>query len=97
MAATGTSVATTSADGVKKVMPPLRTCASMSVSPPSWLFGKILISTRPLVSLAIAFGGFLRADVERMRERQVVAVFQREFGGARDARHGADKAGGGQD
>ena len=25
----------------------------MSVSPPSWLFGKILISTRPLVSLAM--------------------------------------------
>ncbi|MCY1543671.1 hypothetical protein D9M68_794980 [compost metagenome] len=34
-------------------MPPERTCASMSVSPPSWLFGKILISTRPLVSLAM--------------------------------------------
>ena len=31
-------------------------------------------------------GGFLRADVERMRERQVVAVLQREVGGARDAR-----------
>ena len=39
----------------------------------------------------------MRADVERMRQRQVVAVFQREFGGARDARHGADKAGGGKD
>ena len=46
--------------------------------------------------LGDALGGFLRADVERMRERQVVAVLQRELGGARDARHGADKAGGGQ-
>ena len=35
IAATGTSVAMTSADGVKKVMPPLRTWLSMSVSPPS--------------------------------------------------------------
>jgi hypothetical protein len=52
IAATGTRVAITSAEGVKKVMPPLRTWLSMSVSPPSWLFGKILISTRPLVSLA---------------------------------------------
>ena len=50
MAATGTSVAMTSADGVKKSMPPERTCASMSVSPPNWLFGKILMSTRPLLS-----------------------------------------------
>ena len=53
MAATGTSVAMTSAEGVKNSMPPERTCASMSVSPPSWLLGKILISTRPLVSLAM--------------------------------------------
>jgi hypothetical protein len=53
IAATGTSVAITSAEGVKNSMPPERTCASMSVSPPSWLFGKILISTRPLLSFAM--------------------------------------------
>lgn len=51
MAATGTSVAMTSDDGVKKVSAPLRTCESMSVSPPSWLAGKISISTLPSVSV----------------------------------------------
>jgi hypothetical protein len=65
IAATGTSVARTSAEGVKKVDAAERTWLSMSVSPPSWLFGKILISTRPLVFLDL-LGGFLRADVQRM-------------------------------
>ena len=39
---------------VKMSMAPERTWLSMSVLPPSWLFGKIWMSTRPLVAARIA-------------------------------------------
>lgn len=49
----GTSVERISGDSVKNSTPPDLTWLSMSVSEPSWLFGKIWISTRPLVSCLI--------------------------------------------
>src|SRR6478609_3475693 len=52
--ATGTSVDRIRPDRVMKSIAPERTCDSMSVSEPSWLFGWICRSTRPLVSLRIA-------------------------------------------
>src|SRR5579871_4041806 len=51
--ATFTSVARIRPDSVKNSMAPERSWLSMSVSEPSWLFGKIWISTRPLVSFLI--------------------------------------------
>ena len=39
---------------VKMSSAPERTWLSMSVEPPSWLFGKIWMSTRPLVAARIA-------------------------------------------
>ena len=47
MAASGTTVAMTSAEGVYSSTAPARTCASMSVSPPNWLLGKMLIWSWP--------------------------------------------------
>ena len=52
--AAGTSVARIRPDSVKNSTPPERTWLSMSVSEPSWLFGKICRSKRPLVSVLIA-------------------------------------------
>ena len=52
--AAGTSVDRIRPDRVKNSTPPERSWLSMSVSEPSWLFGKIWISTRPLVSALIA-------------------------------------------
>ena len=49
----GTSVDRISGDSVKNSTPPERTWFSMSVSEPSWLFGKIWMTTRPLVSALI--------------------------------------------
>ncbi len=51
--ALGTSVERISGDSVKNSTPPERTWLSMSVSEPSWLFGKIWMTTRPLVSALI--------------------------------------------
>ena len=65
----------------------------MSVSPPSWLFGKILISTRPFVSVRDPVRRLLGADVERMGEREVVAVLQLELGGPGDQGHADDRRG----
>ena len=79
--ATGTSVARIRPDSVKNSTPPERTWLSMSVSEPSWLFGKIWMSTRPLVSALIAAAISLARDVQRMRDRQVVGVFVGELGG----------------
>ena len=64
--AAGTSVARIRPDSVKNSTPPERTWLSMSVSEPSWLFGKIWMSNRPLVSALIAAGHLLGADVQRM-------------------------------
>ncbi len=47
--------------------------------------------------LGDAVGGFLGADVEGMRQRQVVAVFQRELGRPGRARETAHQARGGED
>src|SRR5438270_7839621 len=47
---TGTSVERIRPDSVKNSVAPERNWLSISVSEPSWLFGKIWISTRPLVS-----------------------------------------------
>src|SRR3954467_1749231 len=52
--AAGTSVAKIRPDNVKNSTPPERIWLSMSVSDPSWLFGKICRSNRPLVSALIA-------------------------------------------
>ena len=52
--AAGTSVDRIRPDSVKKSTPPERSWLSMSVSAPSWLFGKICMSKRPLVSVLIA-------------------------------------------
>ena len=52
--AAGTSVDRIRPDSVKNSTPPERIWLSMSVSEPSWLFGKIWMSTRPLVSALIA-------------------------------------------
>ena len=52
--ATGTSVDRISPDNVKKSIAPERTCDSMSVSEPSWLFGNTWMSTRPPESFKIA-------------------------------------------
>ncbi|CKV08811.1 Uncharacterised protein [Mycobacterium tuberculosis] len=43
-----------SPDSVKNSTPPARNWLSTSVSEPSWLFGKIWMSTWPLVSARIA-------------------------------------------
>ncbi|MNR61044.1 hypothetical protein D3C85_1826730 [compost metagenome] len=51
--ALATSVERISGESVKNSTPPERTWLSMSVSEPSWLFGKIWMSTRPLVSSLI--------------------------------------------
>src|SRR5256714_13527912 len=48
--ATGTSVERISPESVKNSIAPERSWLSMSVSEPSWLLGKIWISTRPFVS-----------------------------------------------
>ena len=53
-------------DRLKNSTAPLRTCASRSVSEPSWLAGKSLMSSRPAGRLADAVDRFLRADVDRM-------------------------------
>ena len=52
--AAGTSVARIRPDSVKNSMPPERIWLSMSVSEPSWLFGKTCRSNRPWVSALIA-------------------------------------------
>src|SRR5215831_8381264 len=52
--AAGTSVARIRPDSVKNSMPPERIWLSMSVSEPSWLFGKICRSNLPLVSALMA-------------------------------------------
>src|SRR5262249_16208776 len=52
--AAGTSVARIRPDSVKNSTPPERIWLSMSVSEPSWLFGKIWGSNLPRVSLLIA-------------------------------------------
>src|SRR5947209_20255434 len=52
--AAGTKVDRISPDNVKNSMPPERIWLSMSVSEPSWLFGKTSRSNRPLVSDLIA-------------------------------------------
>src|SRR5581483_10260524 len=52
--AAGTNVARIRPDSVKNSMPPERIWLSMSVSEPSWLFGKICRSNLPLVSVLIA-------------------------------------------
>src|ERR1700746_1877625 len=52
--AAGTSVDRIRPDNVKNSMPPERIWLSISVSDPSWLFGKICRSKRPLVSALIA-------------------------------------------
>src|SRR5579871_2799000 len=52
--AAGTSVDRIRPDSVKNSMPPDRIWLSMSVSEPSWLFGKICRSNLPLVSALIA-------------------------------------------
>ena len=52
--AAGTSVERIRPESVKNSMPPERTWLSMSVSEPSWLFGKISIETRPLLSVRMA-------------------------------------------
>ena len=62
MLAGGTSVARISPDRVKNSMPPERTWLSMSVSEPSWLDGKMVISTRPSVS-ALTASAISRARV----------------------------------
>ena len=86
--AAGTSVARIRPDSVKNSTPPERSWLSMSVSEPSWLFGKICRSNRPLVSALDRRRHFPGADVERMRVRQVVGEFVGEFGllGSRDKR-----------
>jgi hypothetical protein len=53
MDAAGTRVARISPDSVKNSTPPDLIWLSMSVSEPSWLFGKICRSNRPLVSALI--------------------------------------------
>ena len=78
--AAGTSVARIRPDSVKNSMPPERIWLSMSVSEPSWLFGKICRSKRPLVSALIAAAISLARDVQRMGVRQVVGIFVGEFG-----------------
>ena len=59
--AAGTKVARIKPDSVKNSTPPERIWLSMSVSEPSWLFGKTCKSTRPWVSALIA------ADISRAR------------------------------
>ena len=54
MEAAGTSVERIRPDSVKNSTAPERTWLSVSVSEPSWLDGKMLISTRPFVSDLIA-------------------------------------------
>src|SRR5919202_135089 len=50
----GTSVERISGESVKNSSAPERSWLSMSVSPPSWLFGNTWMSTLPPVSLRIA-------------------------------------------
>ena len=74
---------TTLANGeptVKMSSAPDRTWLKQSVLPPSWLFGKIWISTRPLVAARISSTASAGALVDRMCGRQIVAVFQIELG-----------------
>ena len=80
-------------DSVKNSMPPERIWLSISVSEPSWLFGKICRSNS-----AIGLGldrrrHLLGADVQGMRIRKIVGIFVGKFGllRARDKRR-ADAA-----
>ena len=47
MEASGTKVDRMRPDRLNIWIAPVRNCDSMSVSPPSWLLGKIWMSTRP--------------------------------------------------
>ncbi len=61
IAATGTSDPRIRPDWTKKSIAPARTCDSMSASVPSWLEGKMLMSTWPLVcSLILALASVSR-------------------------------------
>ena len=86
--AAGTSVARIRPDSVKNSMPPERIWLSMSVSEPSWLFGKICRSNRPLVSVLIAAAISLARTFIGCESGSVVGVFVGKFGrlGARDIR-----------
>src|SRR3954454_15953563 len=53
---------------------PLRTCDSMSVSPPSWLLGNTLRANRPSLSFQDLVCSFQRTGRERVRRRHVGAV-----------------------
>ena len=70
MPASGTSVCRIRPDSGKMSMAPERTCDSMSVSPPSWLLGKIWISTLPPLSFFTASA----ASRTRMLEGWVVGM-----------------------
>ena len=78
--AAGTSVARIRPDSVKNSTPPERIWLSMSVSEPSWLFGKTCRSNRPLVSVLIAAAISSGARHERMAVRKIVGIFVGEFG-----------------
>src|ERR1700687_738671 len=88
--AAGISVARIKPDSVKNSTPPERIWLSMSVSEPSWLFGKICRSKRPLGS---ARRHLLGTAVHRMRIGKIVGIFVGKFGrlGARGQRR-ADAA-----
>ncbi len=86
--AAGTSVDRIRPDSVKNSMPPERIWLSMSVSEPSWLFGKICRSKRPFVSLLIASAISFARTFIGCESGSIVGVFVGEFGllGARDQR-----------
>ena len=65
---------------VKMSSAPERTWLSISVLPPSWLFGKIWMSTRPLVAARIASHASEARLLIGWRRRQVVAILQIELG-----------------
>ena len=94
----GTSVDRISGESVKNSTPPERTWLSMSVSEPSWLFGKIWMTTRPVGFLLDLLRRLVGAHVHRMRDRQVVGVFVGELGRLRaSAEEAADRGGRGGD
>ena len=70
IAATGIRFDEDEPDGMKMSSAPERTWLSMSVSPPSWLFGKIWISTRAAGLFPDPIGRLLGTDIKRMGGRE---------------------------
>src|SRR4051812_17140273 len=92
MAAAGTSVATMSPVWAKKSSALARSCRSMSASVPSWLAGKIWISTRPSVCSATALAASAMRVLSGWSTGMMLANLSRNSGAARTSEGAAKPA-----